>query len=339
MSKGICCAGYMCVDSMYSVEKLPNKSELGFIVPPVENVTGGSVCNTGLDIAIMDPKLKLQACGVVGKDAYGAIILHKFHKYPNVDCSMIKERGTSAFSIVMNDLSDHTRTFFECAGPFDKYCEDDIDFDKIDADIFHIGYLLLMPALDSEDSEYGTKMARLLHRVKEMGIKTSIDVISETGEEAEARFRKVVTPALKYTDYCVINELEAQNVTGVKLRDADGILHTENFKEACQKLKDLGVATWAVIHCPEIGAGIDENGNYVEGKSLKLPKGYIKGSTGAGDAFCAGILLAAEKGYTLKDALKLGACSAAASLSEVGSIEGMRTLEEVLKLHDLYGQD
>ncbi|MDO4939907.1 MAG: carbohydrate kinase family protein, partial [Lachnospiraceae bacterium] len=204
-------------------------------------------------------------------------------------------------------------------------------------DIFHIGYLLLMPALDAENAEYGTNMAKLLHRVQQMGIKTSIDVISEAGEEAEKRFRKIVTPALKYTDYCVINELEAQNVTGVILRDSDDKLHVENFRAALEKLKELGVGTWAVIHCPEIGAGLDENGNYVECRSLKLPKGFIKGSTGAGDAFCAGVLYAAEKELGMAEALKIGACTAAASLSEVGSIDGVRPLADVLKLYDLYG--
>jgi len=171
-----------------------------------------------------------------------------------------------------------------------------------------------------------------------MGVKTSIDVISEAGEEAAARFRKIVTPSLKYTDYCIVNELEAQNVTGVTLRDDDGTLHVENFKEALIKLKELGVSTWAVIHCPEIGAGIDENGNYAEAKSLFLPDGYIKGTNGAGDAYCAGVLLAAEKDMSLEDALSVGACAAAASLSEVGAIEGMKYLAEVMRLEATYGR-
>ena len=338
MNKGICCAGYMCVDSMYSVSEYPKKSELAHIVPPVENATGGSVCNTGLDIAILDRSVRVQACGVVGEDTYGTLMMDTLKKYPNVDTSMMVQKGTSAFSIVMNDLSDNTRTFFECEGPYADFCEDDIMFDKLDADIFHIGYLLLMPTLDEDDPEYGTKMARLLHRVQEMGVRTSIDVISEAGEEAAKRFRKIVTPALKYTDYCVINELEAQNITGIVLRDGDEKLHIENFKPALEKLKELGVSTWAVVHCPEIGAGLDENGNYYEFKSLSLPKGFIKGSTGAGDAFCAGVLYAAEKELGMTGALKIGACTAAASLSEVGSIDGVRPLEEVLKLYDLYGR-
>lgn len=165
-------------------------------------------------------------------------------------------------------------------------------------------------------------------------MKTSIDVVSEAGE----RFARLVTPALKYTDYCIINELETQQTTGVLLRGEDGVLHVENMKAALQKLHELGVAKWAVIHCPEIGCGMDENGNYYEFESLKLPKGYIKGTVGAGDAFCAGVLYAAETDMPLPEALKLGACSAAASLSEVSASDGVKTKDEVLKLYELYGK-
>ena len=108
------------------------------------------------------------------------------------------------------------------------------------------------------------------------------------------------------------------------------------MKAALQKLHELGVSTWAVIHCPELGCGMDADGSYYEFKSLRLPEGYIKGSVGAGDAFCAGVLYAAETGMTLPEALKLGACTAAASLSEVSASDGVKTAEEVLKLYDLY---
>ena len=55
------------------------------------------------------------------------------------------------------------------------------------------------------------------------------------------------------TSYCIINELEAHQTTGVVHRDVDGPLHTENMPAALHKLKELGVSDWAVIHCPEIG--------------------------------------------------------------------------------------
>ncbi len=332
MRKGICCAGNMIVDITYPIEAWPKQNELTHITEGITNSTGGAVCNTITDLARLDPEMHLVASGFAGHDAEGEFMLQELAKYKNIDTSMVKRNGRTSFTAVMSNNQTKERTFFTHAGANAYYCEDDIEWDKLDVNIFHIGYILLLPHLDEPDDEYGTKMARLLHRAQTLGMKTSIDVVSETGE----RFRRLVSPALKYSDYCVINELEAQQTTGVMLRDEDGVLHTENMPKALQNLKELGVSTWAVIHCPEVGCGIDENGNYYEFKSLKLPKGYIKGTVGAGDAFCAGVLCAAEKGYTLEKALQLGACSAAASLSEVSASDGVRTIDEVLKLADIY---
>jgi len=333
MKKGICCAGNMIVDITYPIETWPKQNELTHITEGITNSTGGSVCNTITDLARLDPSLPLFASGFAGHDAEGDFILQEMGKYPNIDLSMVCRDGRTSFTAVMSNNQTKERTFFQHAGANAYYGEGHIDWAHLDVDIFHIGYILLLPELDSEDGEYGTKMARLLHRVQKMGIKTSIDVVSESGD----RFARLVTPALKYADYCIINELEAQQTTGILLRDEDGVLHKENLPQALEKLKQLGVSTWAVIHCPELGCGMDEQGRYYEVPSLKLPKGWIKGTVGAGDAFCAGVLYGAEMEMPMAEALKLGACSAAASLSEVSASDGVKTAEEVLKLYEMYG--
>jgi sugar/nucleoside kinase (ribokinase family) len=335
MKKGICCAGNMIVDITYPIETWPKQNELTHITEGITNSTGGSVCNTITDLARLDPTLHLVASGFAGHDAEGDFILQELGKYPNIDLDMVKRDGRTSFTAVMSNNQTKERTFFQYAGANAYYSEEHIDWDQMDVNIFHIGYILLLPALDAEDSEYGTRMARLLHRAQVQGLKTSIDMVSESGD----RFARLVTPALKYADYCIINELEAQQTTGVLLRDEIGTLHVENMEKALRKLKELGVSTWAVIHCPEIGCGIDEKGQYYEAPSLKLPKGYIKGTVGAGDAFCAGILYAAEKNMSMPEALKLAACAAAASLSEVSASDGVKAAQDVLKLYDLYRKE
>ena len=333
MKKGICCAGNMVVDITYPISTWPKQGELAHITEGIQNSTGGAVCNTISDLARLDPQMHLVASGYAGHDAEGDFVLQEMGKYPSIDLSQVRRNGRTAFTAVMSNNQTKERTFFYHAGANAHYCEDDVDWDNLDVNIFHIGYILLLPALDAEDEEYGTKMARLLHNAQKRGFKTSIDVVTESG----GRFAKLVTPALKYADYCIINELEAQQTTNICLRDESGALHPENMRSALEQLKALGVSTWAVIHCPEMGCGIDEGGNYFEMPSLRLPDGYIKGTVGAGDAFCAGILYAAEKGLPMPEALKLGACTAAASLSEVGASNGVKSAEEGLTLYDLYG--
>lgn len=100
-----------------------------------------------------------------------------------------------------------------------------------------------------------------------------------------------------------------------------------------QLLQELGVSTWAVIHCPEVGIGLDENDQLVEVPSLKLPDGWIAGTVGAGNAFCAGVLYGAWKEIGLKAAIEKGTACAACSLSQPGGTEGVRSAEETMQFY------
>ena len=326
--KGIAVAGNMIVDKLYPIMGHPKPGELTTILTDATNSTGGLVCNDIMDLAALDKDMPLVALGRIGNDASGDFVLEKMSQYPNIDLSNVIRDGTTSFTLVMADEITKQRTFYQCRGANAKFSEADINWDKLDVWMLHIGYILLLDALDEEDPEYGTKMARLLKAAQDHGVKTSIDVVTEAGE----RFKKLVSPAMRYTDYCIINEVEAQATTGIELRTDDGKLLPENMLAALKAMKALGVSTWAVIHCPEGGYGLDENDNYVEVPSLHLPKGYIKGTVGAGDAFCAGVLYAAWNGDGLREAIELGTASAACSLSQPGATEGMRSVEEVKKL-------
>ncbi|MBE5775831.1 MAG: carbohydrate kinase family protein, partial [Clostridiales bacterium] len=296
----------------------------------ISRAVGGAVCNVIVDLAKLDPEMPLYAIGKIGDDGEGDLIMQTLGEHKNINTDNVIREGISAFTAVMSDRITNERTFFTYLGANGKWDEDNIDWSKVKGDIFHVGYILLLNALDQDDPEYGTRMARLLHHAQQHGLKTSIDVVSEASD----RFTRFVPPAMKYTDYCIINEVEAQQTTGIILRNEAGELVTENIPEALHEMKRLGVSTWAVIHCPEGGYGLDENNEYVALGSLKLPDGYIKGTVGAGDAFCAGVLYGAETGRTLAQSIDLGIASAAASLSQPGSTEGLRTEAEVLGLFD-----
>lgn len=330
MGKGICIAGNMIVDIIYPIEGYPKRGQLVHIHDGISRAVGGAVCNVIVDLAKLDPEMPLYALGAIGDDGEGDLIMKTLGEHANINTDNVKREGISAFTAVMSDRVSNERTFFTYLGANGKWKEDDIDWSKVNGDIFHIGYILLLNELDQDDPEYGTRMARLLHNAQQHGLKTSIDVVSEASD----RFTRFVPPAMKYTDYCIINEVEAQQTTGVILRNDAGELITENIPEALREMKRLGVSTWAVIHCPEGGYGLDENNEYVALGSLKLPNGYIKGTVGAGDAFCAGVLYGAEKGRTLAESIDLGIASAAASLSEASSTGGMRPEADVLKLFD-----
>lgn len=327
--RGIAVAGNMIVDVLYPILGIPKPGELTTITDGISRSSGGALCNVIVDLAKLDPALPLTALGRLGADGEGDYVLEKLSVYPNIDASIVRREGLTSFTAVMADTVTKQRTFFHYRGANAAFCEADIDWSRVRADILHIGYILLLDALDAPDAVYGTKMAKLLHAAQRQGMKTSIDVVSEAGD----RFQRIVPPALKYTDYCIINEVEAEASTGVSLRSASGELLTQNLPLALSKLKSLGVSTWAVIHCPEGGYGLDEKGAYICVDSLRLPAGYIKGTVGAGDAFCAGVLYGAYCGYPLEQAIELGTAAAACSLSESGASEGLRDADAAMRLY------
>ena len=66
--------------------------------------------------------------------------------------------------------------------------------------------------------------------------------------------------------------------------------------------------------------------------ALKLPKGFIKGSTGAGDAFAAASLYGIYNEWDDKKILEFASAAAACNLTETDSISGMKSAKEIEKM-------
>jgi sugar/nucleoside kinase (ribokinase family) len=285
-----------------------------------------------LDLAKFDENLKVKVCAIIGSDKGGKHLEKVLANFPNIDTTNITVEENSSITHVMNAADTKQRTFFFVPEASDKFGMDYINWDTVDAKIFQLEYLLLMKKVDSPDEEYGTHGARILAEAKKRGMITSIDVVSEQSDRA----KNIVKAALKYTDICCINESEAEAVTGITLTK-DGEIVPEKVFEAIDEIKKLGVSKWIVVHAPKFGFGLDcETGETITVPSLNLPKGYIKGSTGAGDAYCSGILYSAHEDKTLEEAMKFARASAACSLSENNGTDGMRSYKEVLLVEEKY---
>ena len=72
--------------------------------------------------------------------------------------------------------------------------------------------------------------------------------------------------------------------------------------------------------------------------SFDPPAGFIKGKTGAGDAFCAGALVGIYEGLSDAEILDLGSAAAIASLSAPDAVSGMRSKKEVIALCEGMGR-
>lgn len=328
--KGITVAGTLIADIFYEIDTYPNQGFLSTVRSTSHNI--GGTGNIILDLAKLDENLKVKACAIVGRDAGGKNIMSVLSEYPNIDTANITIEENSAVTLVMNAADTKQRTFFFVPEAGDKFGEEYINWDTIDTKIFMLEYLLLMKKIDSYDSEYGTHAARILSEAKKRGMITSIDIVTEQSDRAKT----IVKAALKYTDICCINESEAEAVTEIEITEDGSVLQDKAFK-AIDKIKALGVSKWIVIHAPCVAFGLDcQTGERFTVPSLNLPEGYIKGSTGAGDAYCSGILYGAHQDESLKNAMELARACAACSLSENNGTDGMRSHAEVLSLAEKY---
>lgn len=319
MKNSILVAGNIIVDQIKRIALWPEQRTLAPILS-LQRALGGLAPNVGVDLARLDPELEVQIAGCIGPDSDGQFVRTELAMYPNIDQTGIRTgEAPTAFTDVMTVDATGERTFFTYTGANALVGPEDFVFTDESPRLLHLGYILLMPGLDAPDTEYGTKMARVLAEAQRAGVKTSVDVVSEAGQRA----RQLVLPALRYADYCTVNEFELECVTGIPLRGEDGLLLEENILPALQALQAAGVRRWCTMHAPEGAWGLDETGTLIVVPSLRLPPEQVRSSVGAGDAFAAGVLLGILRDLPYQTALELGNVTAAMSLGGEGASDGI----------------
>ena len=329
---GLLAGGNWIIDQVKLIDVYPRPEQLANIRSQAQG-TGGAPYNVLVDLAKLGVAFPLFAAGLVGKDALGERILRDCRKF-KIDARFLRAtaEAPTSYTDVMTEPRGGRRTFFHNRGANSLWAGEDLDFDKVNARIFHLGYLLLLDALDASDRKFGTKAAALLCAAQEAGLKTSVDVVSADRD----RIAHIVAPSLKYVDYCILNEIEAGKTAGFRLRQPDGKLDTVALRHAAGALLQMGVRELVVIHFPEGGFARTRKGEDYWQSSLNLPPKYIAGMAGAGDAFCAGVLLGLHQGWDLKPCLETGVCVAAASLSEPTCTGGVKPLKPTLDLAKKY---
>lgn len=142
--------------------------------------------------------------------------------------------------------------------------------------------------------------------------------------------QKIPVGLLEGVDYFTPNETEAEFFSGVP------VVTEKDAEKASKKILKLGVKN-VIITLGKKGAYFynDKKHFLVKPTDLKAVD-----STGAGDAFNGGLVVAISEGRDIEDAIKFANCVASISVTKKGSSDSMPQREESLKLlHDFYGVD
>ncbi|MBQ2784887.1 MAG: carbohydrate kinase family protein [Oscillospiraceae bacterium] len=306
---GIIVAGTVIVDKINEISAYPKSGELTQI-RSIQKAIGGCVPNVALDLKKISPDLPICAVGTIGDDEEGTFVTDTLQQgcVDTAGLTVMQGEKTS-FTEVMS-VPGGQRTFFTYAGASAKFGSEHVDFVKNCPKILHLGYFLLLERVDNGEG------LKILQAAKAHGVETSIDLVSENSDRYA-----LVAPCLPYTDYLIINELEAGKLTGIEPCK-------DNLEQLARKLKDMGVQKKVIIHMPDCAVCLSDEGCTCVA-SYQLPDGYIQGTTGAGDAFCAGALIGIYHGWTDREILEFASASAVMALGSPDATSGLKTMDEI----------
>ncbi len=323
---GIATAGHWIIDRVKTIDVWPSQGHLANILSE-ERGNGGCAYNVIKDLRRLDPKIPLEALGCLGDDADADWILNDL-RANNIDATgMVRLKGvSSSHTDVMAEQGGGRRTFFYHGGANDHLDAKHFELGDVKSRILHLGYLALFPKLDTPDADCETGAARVLAEARKLGIRTSADTVSLD----QGRYEQIIRPALRHLDYFIVNEHEACGIYGLEPRTANGKPNEENLREALRRIAQDGVSKIAAIHFPE-GAMVCDvpSGQIRRYDALAIPAGEIRGTVGAGDAFCAGMLYGAHEEWPLDESVQLALATAASCLRHPTASEGIGTIGEV----------
>ena len=303
---GIAVAGTVIVDRINEISAYPAMGELTQITS-IQKAIGGCVPNVALDLKKICPALPVQVFGRVGGDEDGMFVRQTLQQAGLDTAGLTTDTDAqTSFTEVMS-ISGGQRTFFTYSGASAAFGAEDVVFGQQLPRLLHLGYFLLLQKVDEGDG------LEILKAAKAQGILTSIDLVSENSDRYT-----LVLPCLPYTDYLIVNELEAGKLAGIEPVN-------ENLEKIARRLKELGVREKVIIHKPDCAVCLSHD-EFTVLLSYALPKGFIKGTTGAGDAFCAGALYGIYQGWQDGQILEFASASAVMALSSADATSGL--LEE-----------
>jgi ribokinase len=269
--------------------------------------TGGNACNVSIAMAKLGASVA--AAGLVGDDILGRAIVERL-KSEGVDTTAIftTDRAQTSATIVAVD-SDGQHRFFHAPGVTPL----------VDAETFrrcfpifrecalvHIGYFGLLPGLVKD-------LPQLLLELKQTapGTKLALDTLNPPDEWG------LLKPILPHLDIFCPSRPEAETLSGQNTPKKMANFFRKHMSERAL-----------------VGIKLDADGCYLsDGNESVLSPAYeteVTDTTGAGDTWFAGLLVALRQQMPLEQAAKFANRAAADSCTAVGASAGVRSFQDTL---------
>ncbi|MFM7206344.1 MAG: carbohydrate kinase family protein [Planctomycetaceae bacterium] len=281
-------------------------------VDPIEVTTGGIVCNTGMAIRRLGGSV--EAAAVVGGDLWGREIAARLAA-AGIGTTALDQRAATATSTtaVLIDAGGE-RSFAHHIGACGLV---DLDFMRRQAAVFArcryavLGYLGLLPALEPH-------LAAAVAVLRDAGCQVVLETGGSGGSVAD------LVAALPLVDVFVPSLDEARGHAG-----------SDDPATIVAWYRRHGAAGLVGVKCGARGTILSPpRGPLVEVPCVPAP-GPVVDTTGAGDAFLAGLVVGLLRNLSAAQAGLLGAATAACCVTRPGATAGLRGLADTLRLAGL----
>jgi len=295
---------------------IANPGEVIFTPRGIKLRIGGHPANVSIDLVKLGLKENsISLIGAVGKDIFGKFIEETLHKYGVKTHLQYYDVGTSKNIILV--VKGEDRRFHVEVGA-NQYLNPKPVYGILKEErpkIFYVGATGWLGKFDE-------RLEEILQYAKEIGSITFVDIIAPYGKNWD-----YIIPSLKHTDIFHCNNIEASNITGEKTVNGNLV-----------KLYEYGV------EFPVITLGKNGLQALFRDKLIDMPAFQVNDidPTGAGDAFCAGIIYKIiSKKYRLneigvrdfKEILVFASAVGASATTEEGTTEGVKInfIQKIIK--------
>jgi sugar/nucleoside kinase (ribokinase family) len=285
------------------VAELP-RGQVSLLLDEIRITPAGTAGGTIVDLARLGAQAS--AIGAIGDDLNAEFLIAALEKWGVDPAGLTRKDGVQTSATILPIHPDGSRPAWHVPGANSLLTGSDVDLDVVAAqDAVHLGGLTALPGLDGEPA------AAVLAHARAHGTLTTTDCLGVRGDDAVA----VIAPVLAQTDIFMPNEGEALAIAG----DPD-------VATAARRFRDLG-ARCVIVKCgPDGCLVVDDDGERTHPGHLA----EVVDTTGCGDAFCAGVIVARCAGWDIDSAARLGCATGALNLRALGSDAGAASVDEAL---------
>lgn len=303
MISKIAVVGSMNMDFVVQTDRIPIVGET-LLGKNISYLPGGKGANQAVAAARLGAKVHI--IGSVGKDLYGRELISCLSSN-GVEVSSIKELEDNSTGTAIILLAKGENSIIVIQGANKECLPEDIDFNL---DVFKDSDIVLV--------QMEIPVKTVCHTIKLAKSLKKIVILNP----APAQF--IPEEVLANVDIITPNETEL-NILTRNCAEGDGL---ESRMDA---LLSMGVRNVITTLGSEGVAFKGDGYRFQRIPSYKVP---VKDTTGAGDAFNAGLAYATGQGYTILDSITFANKAAALAIGKSGALLGMPSLADVLNFQE-----